>query len=148
MMRQQSLKSGGPVSGENEIDGEQCGFVLTSIVKDFRHLETAQRLQHHQCISRSAARAADQPLTAAVFVASRGVGQTVDSSSSSSDEEEAAEGEEDGSDAEVAEAQAQWGVGALAANPAERIPDGADLNRPLCVPLSIAPGLDASWGCC
>lgn len=32
--------------------------------------------------------------------------------------------EEGSEDLDTEEAQAQWGVGALAANPAERIPDG------------------------
>ncbi len=58
--------------------------------------------------------------------ASRGVGQPSDSSSGSSDEEEAADEDvdSDGADPETAKAQEQWGVGALAANPTERIPDG------------------------
>jgi hypothetical protein len=56
----------------------------------------------------------------------RGVGQPSDSSSGgegSSDEGE--EGEEADDSLDLEAAQAQWGVGALAANPAERIPDGA-----------------------
>lgn len=58
----------------------------------------------------------------------RGVGQPSESSSSgggsggSSEEGQEAEVSSDG--AEMEAAQAQWGVGALAANPAERIPDG------------------------
>lgn len=62
----------------------------------------------------------------------RGVGQPSESSSSSSggssSEEEGEEVEEQEDSLGTAEAEAQWGVGAMAANPAERIPDGKFLR--------------------
>lgn len=87
--------------------------------------------------------AADDEATAAEkrWAYLRGVGQPSESSSSSSSsrgsssEGEGEEAEEEEDSLDTAEAVAQWGVGAMAANPAERIPDGTETRRLAAVDL-------------